>query len=267
MLVINQLIKVNSICHNILSSKKYTGANMERFKILLFSLVMFSLPLYADNDNWDIRLNYIAFPLTVEAWATTQSAKVTVNVSATLSDKALDTIQQQVQQNLKKIVPNATWHITRFYRSQNSSGLEQIQVSAQARIPNSQLANLRSKAKAVSQPGQQYKIAGIDYSPSLAEVEKTKLQLRQQIYQQAKSEIAAINKLYDAKNYFLHQIIFQGANVTVMRPRTMMLAPEAVSKQSMAVSDKIVLRANVIVASLLPASGDAAQHGKTTSSS
>lgn len=197
-------------------------------------------------------LDKVSFNLSAEQWASTTTAKVSVRINATLTDKQLGTIHSKILNNLQKIVSKAKWHIVQFNRNKNQSGLEQLYAVATARVPEADLANIRKKAKAVSQAGETYRIASINFAPSQSEIQATKAALRANIYAQTKAELASLNKEYTDETFFLHAIKFYGG---VVNPRpqmhTMVLtqAKMGSAKAAMAVSDKVRLNANVVLAS------------------
>ena len=218
--------------------------------LISLGLCAFTLNVFAAQLNFP-PLDTISFQLSAEKWASTQTAKVTVNINAALTDQQLGTIHSSILANLNKIVDSADWHITQFNRSKSDSGLEELLVIAQARVPESQLANLRDKAKSVSKPGETYTIAAIDFSPSLSEVEKVKAELRSEIYKEASQELERLNKEYPDEKFFLHTIQFTSDSIMPQpQPRAMVFVETKMTNAStMSVSDKVVLNANVILAS------------------
>lgn len=199
-------------------------------------------------------LDKISLQLSAEQWATSNTAKVMVGINATLNNDQLGTIQSQIMNNLQKIANNVDWHITEFSRSKNQSGLEQLYVQAEARIPESGLVNLRKNATTVSKPGATYSIAAIDFSPSSVEIENVKASLRQEIYNEAQAELQRLNKIYPDEKFHLHTINFINPEpVPMPQMRTMLIAETngnaASAPAAMVVSNKIKLTANVVLAS------------------
>lgn len=205
---------------------------------------------YADNLS-DSTTNQITYQLSVERWATTNTARVIIAINATLNDNQLGQIHNEILQNLARIAPNTQWHITDFSRNQTQSGLEQLNAQAEARLPDNALANLRHNATIVSKPGQTYSVLDIDYAPNLADIEQTKELLRKQIYQQTTTEIDTLSKIYPNHHYYLHNIDFSNPNeVITPQPlfRTMAIGSLAAPQNKLAVSSKIVITANVVLA-------------------
>ncbi len=198
-------------------------------------------------------LNQVQYQLTAEKWATTDTAKVIVSIDSTLNQVALANINQIIMSNLKKIVQKADWHITSFNRSKTQSGLETMRVIAEARIPEKQLSGLRNKAKDVTRPGSTYRIADIQFTPSPADIQNTRAALRQEIYQQVKTELTKLNAVYPGEKFQVNSINFTRMPMPrpMMKNRTMMLAaesPSAVAAPQMSVSAKVVQNATVVFA-------------------
>lgn len=174
----------------------------------------------------DINQGNVELQLQAEQWVSTNTALVSVSADATL-DKT-NTLTQTREQLLKKfaeLADNTTWNITTFTTSQSESGLEQMHVDAQARLQESKLTNLREKLKNLSKPGLTLRIGSIDFSPSLAEFETAKANLRSMIYSDAKNEAARLNKVYPDQNYKLYSIVFQPSSMPQPTALNAMAAP------------------------------------------
>src|SRR5436190_23068731 len=109
--------------------------------------IFFTLPVWAET-NVEPLLNKVALQLTAEQWVATKTALVTVGINASVSDSDLGKIQSNILDKLNQLAGKQEWHIVSFDRSQDQSGLERVQVSAQARLPEAALAGIRDKAKA-----------------------------------------------------------------------------------------------------------------------
>lgn len=225
-----------------------------RYKIFLGILVLlsgFSAITMADTDP--LPMNRITMNLVQEQWATTNTAKVIVNVAAVLDKAGLARTHQQINKNLKRISGKGEWHITQFNRMKDPSGLEKLNIRAEARIPESDLTGLRDRAKQVSRPGEKYTIATISFNPSVADIEKTKEAVRNKIYQQANQELARVNKEYGNQKFFIHSINFvpgvQPMPEMHQKSRMMMTAQVAGDAGGVSVSDKVRVVALVVFAS------------------
>lgn len=158
-------------------------------------------------------LPQVTLQLTAEQWVTTQTAKVSVALDALLNKEQLAKAQDNFQAALKKIAPEAVWHITEFTRSPSKTNLEQLHAVAEARLTDDAIAGLRDRAKAQNTEGQTYTVQDIVYTPTTDEVSATQAKLRAQIYQQAKAELDRLNTVYPKPGYSLYNINF--INVTV----------------------------------------------------
>lgn len=232
---------------------------MQKLAVISFSLWMgaLSLPAAAEVLPFPAQqrvLNKISYQSTVEKWATTNTARVTINMDAMLDKVGLSNINNYVVANLNKIAADAGWHVTQFNRSQDKSGLETLHVEAEARLPQTALAGLRDKAKGISKSGETYTVGDIDFAPDLQEVEKTHAAARADIYAQVKEEIARLNALYPDQHYFLHQLDFIPQPVAMMNKMQMMAVgsnmaqPEASPPMSISVNAKVVETAQAIIA-------------------
>lgn len=181
-----------------------------RFTSAIFSSsIALLIPFYAVSACPPINqsVGTIRYHVSAEQWVTTNSANVMVSINATLDKQGLEKARQQILLNLQQIA-KGEWHITRFDRSQDSSGLERLSVDAEARLPQTALSDLRDTAKKVSKPGATYTISQIDFTPSLAEVEQTREKLRNQLYDQAKGELARVNGVYPEQHFKLRSLNF-----------------------------------------------------------
>jgi hypothetical protein len=220
--------------------------------LLLLSLFM-SSSLWADT-SFEPLLNTVTLQLNAEQWVVTKTALVTIGVNASMSGNALEKAQNDILSKLNKISNQGEWHIVSFNRNLDQSGLERVQISAQARLPSSDLSGLRDKAKAMSAPGETFTLDNVEFVPSTEELHDANANLRNDIYQQAKTEIANLNKIYPDQKYYLHSVNFQG----LMVPMAMATAQNAMylretngappAKTNVSVNNKINLSAMVVIA-------------------
>lgn len=171
------------------------------------SFAFASLPALAHN----CKPGTIQFQVRAEQWVKTSSALVTVGADATLSKgTSLAKIREEILKKFTDFSDNKTeWNITVLNTSPSDSGLEQIHLEAEARLPENKLAILRDKAKDLSKPGLTLHIISINFSPSLNELETARNSLRAEIYNDAKEETARLNKVYPSQQYGIYSITFQ----------------------------------------------------------
>lgn len=226
------------------------------FTLILPFALIFSLPANAaDLPPFSPYppLNKISYQATVEKWATTETANVTINMDAVLGKMGLSNINAHVLETLHKMAADANWHVTQFNRTQDKSGLEMLHVEAEARLSQNVLASLREKAKNISKPGETYTVGNIDFMPALAEMEKTHADARAAIYEQVKQEIARLNQMYPEQHYFLNQLDFVPAQVMPMMFKggraNVDMAVAATPESNISVNAKITETGQAVIAS------------------
>jgi hypothetical protein len=229
-------------------------------KIACFLLTFFILlpSAWAQDDSHDSMLNKIILKLNAEQWVTSKSALVNVSVNATVNGAGLDKVQAEVLNKLSSISAAGDWHIMSFDRSQDQSGLEKVTITAQARLPSSGLSNLRDQAKAITKPGETFNIDSITFSPSTDEVRDATTALRTVIYNQTKEETDRLDKLYPDQKYYVHTVDFVNDFIHMPAPmpmngfamRAMAVEAPQQNNSGLAIGDKLVITATVVLASL-----------------
>lgn len=225
---------------------------MKKLVAALVGMLVVS-PVWADNDLGAL-LNRVTLQLRAEKWVTTQTAQVTVGVNAGVSDAGIEKMQGEVLAKLQQFSAQSEWHIVSFSRQQDKSGLESIQIVAQARLPQAELAALRTKAKSLSKPGETYTIDDVQFTPSDAEITQANNLLRGTIYQQAKAEIDALNHTYPEQKYYLHNVDFIMSQPVMPMAATAMYRANKVEgapvAQPLNVGNKLEMMATVTLASM-----------------
>jgi hypothetical protein len=226
-----------------------------RFLAGVFALtaLLIAAPSWADTDGVGALLNKVTFKLNAEQWVASKTALVTIGINAGVSDAALEKIQDDVLKKLNQLTNKGEWHITSFDRNLDQSGLENIRMEAQARLPSSALPNLRDKSKAMSKPGETYTLDSIQFTPSEDELRDVNTALRGNIYQQAKEELDRVNKAYPDQKYYMHDINFLSNFMPIAQAQNGMMAMAMKSgggSGSLAVGDKLVISATVVFAAM-----------------
>ncbi len=224
-----------------------------RYMAFALGILLSSTVLAGKKNNMDFMLDKVAFSLTAKKWVKTDTARLQVNVNATLSNTNLMRMRQDIVKNLNTIA-KGSWQITQFKRSQDNSGLEKLYVSAEARVNQSLLTNVNNIATKVSKPGVKYNVENIDFTPSLAEVEAVKRSVREMLYSQANDEINNLNKQYPNQKYTLNQLVVLPEGATNIRPQLKRMQLEntmmaMVATPQISVSNEVKLSAVVSVAS------------------
>lgn len=233
-----------------------------RITLMMFGLLINSLAIAqstSSQNTYPIQpvLHQITLTMTSEQWVTTQNADVFVGVDATLDQNQLATAHNDILAKLNQLA-KTDWHITQFNRIQNSSGLEQLSVIAQARLPETDLSKIRDQAKAITHPGETYTVLSIAFNPSTAELEAVRSQLRSDLYNKIQVELNTINKIYINQKYVAHEIDFseQNAPQPPVPMRMAMMAGNAAEAAPAAaapltVANKLVMTANVTLAEVV----------------
>lgn len=238
-------------------SNRLWSLDMRNIFPIILSLFI-ALPAWADNTLEPL-LNTVILQLNAEQWVPTKTALVTIGVNATMNGTALEKAQNEILTKLGQISNKGEWHIVSFDRSLDQSGLEKVQISAQARLPSSDLSGLRDRAKAITVPGETFTLDNVEFTPSDQELRDANTSLRSDIYQQAKNEIASLNKLYPDQKFYLHNVNFQNIvmpmpmaqNAMYMRGVSNMagIAAPMTKVNNIAVGNKLNITAVVVVAS------------------
>jgi hypothetical protein len=226
---------------------------MKKIFLMLLGMIC-SIPAWADVD-YSTLLNKVTLQLQSEQWVTTKTALVYVSANAAVTDQGIANVQADVMNKLKQLSDKGEWHIMTFNRSLDQSGLESIQITAQARLPQTELAGLRTKAKAISKPGETFTIDNVQFTPSEDEYRQANSILRNNLYQQAKAEIDALNKVYPDQKYYLYSIDFINVNPVAPAPmvnNVYMEKAAAVARMPVPISvgSKVQQQATVIIASM-----------------
>lgn len=215
--------------------------------------LLFCLPAWAKVDLEPL-LNKVTLQLQTEQWVTTKSALVDVSVNAAVTDQGIEKIQANVLQKLNQLSNKGEWHVLSFNRQLDKTGLESVQIMAQARLPQDDLGNLRSQAKSISKPGETYTVDNVQFTPSEEEVRQANIAMRNALYMQAKAEIDTLNKIYTDQKYYLHDINFvsQSPIMPMPMPMNAMAMEKGMTRAAaspLAIGNKAQLYAMVVVAS------------------
>jgi len=217
--------------------------------ILCLSSLSGCISAWGDSSCANV-LPQVSLQLSAEQWVTTQTAKVSVALDALLNKEQLAKVQDNFQAALKKIAPDAVWHITEFSRSPSKTNLEQVHAVAEARLTDSAMAGLRDRAKAQSSEGQTYTVQDIVYSPTQDDISAAEAKLRAQIYDQAKAELDRLNAVYPKPGYSLFNINFNASVQPVaMASKMNTLVSVAAEAPRISLSERLTQTAFVVFAS------------------
>ncbi len=222
----------------------------------IITAVMLSFPAFAEQVQAKMELDKVVFQVSAKQWVSTQSALLTVNINATLSNADLIKLRADIMKNLNQVAAGE-WQLTQFERSQDSSGLEKLFVAAQARILQANMSDIYKNAKAVTKPGATYEVTAVEFKPSLDELQQVKMQLRERLYIQISQELERLNKVYTNQKYSANRIFFfEGDQILPMAKgyqpaalRTASYNAVAAPGAPMSVSNELIMSALVELAS------------------
>lgn len=123
------------------------------------------------------------------------SDTVKVEVRATMAVAAEDAtdVRGQILGALKNVL-DVEWAFVSLNRYEDQAGLERVDATATARIPEAQVAGLAKKAQAASVAGLKLIPGQVDYSPARNKVEEVIKTLRRKIYRLAQEEAEALQE-------------------------------------------------------------------------
>lgn len=196
----------------------------------------------------------IGLDIKAEGWVETTTARLVAVIDASLPAEQVGEARAGLRRVLQELAPEAQWHITGFSRAQDPSGLEQWRVEAETRLPEAALGNLNETARALSRPGRKVRIPGIDFTPTMAEMEAALSALRQELYGAAAAELARVRAQWPDRDYRIHRIDVAPEG-TVPAPRMQSMRAEAAYEMvgpggggDFAISRKLMLAATVVLA-------------------
>jgi uncharacterized protein YggE len=200
----------------------------------------------------------VTFEVQEEAWVETDTARAIIAVNAAATGANAAKMRADMQDALKRVLPDATWRITSFNQSRNAAGLDAFEALAEARVKNNATEGLSERAKSASRQGLQITVAGIDFSPGLAEIETAKAELREAVYKRALAERDRLNKSLPDRAYRIARIDFSSHGVPPPMPapymRAEMAASSAKQAPDIAVTEKLYVQASVTLSVSVPSS-------------
>lgn len=188
--------------------------------LALLAALAFPLALVAaENEKPD---DAISVHLTTEGWVTTKTARVNVSVNAAVSGEQAGALRESMMKTVQGLSPKADWKLTSFNRNQDETGLERWYATYETRLEETELGGLATKAKAAGKAGMQLAVASIDFTPTLAEVEAVRADLRKILLAQASKELDAVNAALPGRSFRISSVSFEGAQPP-MPPQVMMM--------------------------------------------
>lgn len=200
------------------------GLVMNTIKLSLLGIICASVfvTAYADDQNCQ---NQISMQLQEEGWVSSSTAQVTVSIQAATNKDNSSAVVASITKKLKGLVKEAvSWRLVDLSTEKNSAGLFAISAKMTARLNNGQLTELQNAIESLNKAGEQYKVVGIDYQPTLAEMADENTRLRVLLYKDLLEQERYINSAFPNTKYQLQILKFDAPYVAAARPVMMYAA-------------------------------------------
>ena len=139
----------------------------------------------------NIPMDVLNLSFTVEDWLDSDTAELTIDIDASVDGDSLE-LRSTIKDSLKELI-DVEWRFVRVNRHTDRTGREAWQVSAQARVDESEISNLGARTKKLGRVGLQYRIGMVDYSPTQEQVEELNRSLRAQVNVLISDELDTLN--------------------------------------------------------------------------
>lgn len=206
---------------------------MIRLASTFLALALLASPALAEDYAPD---DIVQLELSTEGFVTTQTANVSVSVDAAITDDKAPTARMEMQKAVNDLAKptNSEWRLMGFNRSQDQTGLTRWQATYEARIAEAALAGINDRATKASKAGMQLRVVNMDFTPTLAETEAKRSELRTDLYKRAQEELARVNTQLPGRNYRLLAVDFSGAGQPMPFARPMMMKAARMETMAMA---------------------------------
>ncbi|MCF8467759.1 MAG: hypothetical protein K9G33_10195 [Sneathiella sp.] len=199
-------------------------------RLVVATIAFFSLTPLASAQMMPpahhVRQDHVVLNLTTEGWVKTDTARVAVFVDLVQQKESAEDLKKRIDGSLQSLAKDVDWRFTSSRQQLDQTGLNRWYVTAEARVQEAKLAGLEDRAKSASSPGYKVGISYVDFTPSLAEFEKLRADLREDIYKQAIAEADRLNKVMPGPEYHVRRVDFVQAHPSMAMeaaPRTMMM--------------------------------------------
>lgn len=190
--------------------------------VALFAL-MTPLAQAQMKDGHGYKRDQVIISLQKEGWVTTTSANVGVYFDIIQQKETALELKNLILGSLKKLSETTDWRITSSRENKDRTGLNRWHVTAEARVSEQSVSGLNDRAEKASRPGFNMRIGHVNFTPSLAETEKVKGELRAEIYKEAAAEAERLNQTIPGTSYKIFMIDFgqmaYRANPVALRSR------------------------------------------------
>ena len=136
----------------------------------------------------------VQFGLSAEETVTNNTVKVIAHVVAL---KSTDLNEQMLKEAIREVVQQfivADWSFSNMTRNNHPSGVEQVNLTATARVPEAENHALDQRRVTASRPGLTIHSHTIDISPTARQIDEAQSRLRLNILQKAQAECEAVSQ-------------------------------------------------------------------------
>ncbi|GLQ05279.1 SIMPL domain-containing protein [Sneathiella chinensis] len=215
---------------------------MKKLIVTIFAVLAFAPAAYADMNGHPGHghpgmghQDRVVLNLKTQGWVTTETARVHVNFDITQQKETAAELKQQIMAALDGLAGKAQWYITSSNENKDRTGLTRWMVSAEARVGEEHVSGLADRAEKASRPGFKVNVGYVDFSPSQAEFEALRGELRETIYTNAVMEAERLNRVFKDRTYKVSMVDFLERQAMPGAP-----APRVMHSMKMAESDAVM---------------------------
>ena len=149
----------------------------------------------------------VQFNLQTEEVVVNNTVKVTAQVTAVLAgDLTENTLRESINETMQRFI-RADWQFANMIRSNQRSGVEQVDLIATARVPEAENYNLDRRREQASREGLRIHSVNTDTRPTVQQIEETQSKMRRSLLVKAGKERDAINQTLE-EDYRLGEVVF-----------------------------------------------------------
>lgn len=155
----------------------------------------------------------ISLDLAAEKTVVNDTIKVIATISALIRPDQTDTtLRADIRAMMKKLIETAEWQFSNLERSTDPSGVERVQITASARVSETENANLEGRARDVSSPGLTVASVQVDTTIPQRMLDEAEQALRMDLLAKINVELGKINEVMKddkLQPYRVYQVKFQ----------------------------------------------------------
>ena len=174
-----------------------------------------------------VPMDMVQLQFEVENWISSETAEVTVNISASTAGDDGVNLREEITDSLEELVKGVDWRFVNVDRSVNQSGMEEWAIQAQARVVEDNLNDINNQAKDLGRAGLQFRVGFVDFTPTKEQYEELNASLRQRLYKMATEELKRLNSEVSGRRWRVATVHFGGGAGHARAQRGPMAMPAA----------------------------------------